>query len=155
MGKETMICQDFRASNYSNDIEIFYGEGPDPPPPSPTPKISNSIEMFGALESWQIIVQWLVFFEKNHRSPQQNKLRTKNTTPTSKKFSEILLLSVWPGGLPPPSTHTRARAQDENSLIRTWNKSEGSFYAPCLWKDVVLAHYLHLFSVTYDGGIDK
>ena len=63
MGKETMICQDSIAPNFSIELEIFYGEGPDPPPPPPPPipptpkKISCSMEMFGALESWQIIVQ--------------------------------------------------------------------------------------------------
>ena len=54
--KETMICQDSRAPNFSIELEIFYGEGPDLPFPPPQ-KISSSMEMFGALESWQIIVQ--------------------------------------------------------------------------------------------------
>ena len=60
MGKETMICQDSRAPNFSIELEIFYGEGPDPPPPPSFPlpeKKSSSMEIFGALESWQIIVQ--------------------------------------------------------------------------------------------------
>ena len=64
MGKETMICQDSRAQNFSIEVEIFYEEGPDLPFPPPPQKISSSMEMFGALESWQIIVQLLVFFEK-------------------------------------------------------------------------------------------
>ena len=59
MGKETMICQDSRAQNFSIELEIFYGECPDHPPPIPTPphKILSSMEMLVALESWQIIVQ--------------------------------------------------------------------------------------------------
>ena len=54
-----MTCQDSRAPNFSIELEIFYGEGPDPPPiPIPPPQENlNFNGIFGALESWQIIVQ--------------------------------------------------------------------------------------------------
>ena len=117
MGKETMICQDSSAPNFSIEVEIFYGEGSGPPiPPPENLKYNGNVWSSGILANHSSMIS---FLRKNHWPPQQNKLRSKNTTPTSKKFSEFLLLSVWPGGLPLPSTHTRARAHDENSLIPT------------------------------------
>ena len=53
-----MICQDSRAPNISIELEIFWGGGGGVNGRSgPFPKkISSSMEKFGALESWQIIV---------------------------------------------------------------------------------------------------
>ena len=101
---------------------------PTPPPPPPPHKILSSMEMLGALESWQIIVQWLVFFEKSIGPLSRISWGLRIPPLPQKKFSEFPILSVW-AGIPPPSTQPRARAHHENSLIHPWNKSEGSFYA--------------------------
>ena len=52
MGKEIMICQDFRAPIFSIELEIFYGEGPDPPPPPPPPRKSQV--QWKCLELWNL-----------------------------------------------------------------------------------------------------
>ena len=53
----TMICQDSRAPNISIELEIYWGDGNGGGESGPSPsKISSSMEIFGALESWQIIV---------------------------------------------------------------------------------------------------
>ena len=48
MGKETMICQDFRAPKFSIELEIFDGEGPDPPP------LRKSQVQWKYLELWNL-----------------------------------------------------------------------------------------------------
>ena len=110
---------------------LWRGSGP-PPPPIPLQKISSSMEMFGTLESWQIIVQWFDFFKKiiGPLSKISWGLRIPPHLKNVFRISSTVCLAWWTTS--PIHTNTHMRANDEDSLIRTRNKSEGSFYAPCL-----------------------
>ena len=63
MGKETMICQDSRAPNFSIELEIFYGEGPDPPSPIPLPpenlKFNGNVWSSGILANHSSMISFL------------------------------------------------------------------------------------------------
>ena len=62
MGKETMICLDSRAPNFSIELEIFYGESPDPRTPLIPPenlKFNGNVWSSGILANHSSMICFL------------------------------------------------------------------------------------------------